>query len=121
LPAPTVSKAAAAAVASPAAATSPAGALDAWTAQWVSLRRAQIAAEFESLSAAEQSDWVDRLRAHLADRGVHPSIRKRLDSHGWRHQLVQGEFLKFYKGPDWDKPTPQELLSIAAEQSSRRP
>jgi hypothetical protein len=34
---------------------------------------------------------------------------------------VQGEFLKFYKGPDWDKPTPQELLAIAAEQSSRRP
>jgi hypothetical protein len=104
----------------PAAAVSPAGALDAWAAQWVSQRRVQIAAEFESLPAAEQAEWVDRLRMHLADRGVHPSIRKRLESHGWRHQLVQGEFLKFYKGPDWDKPTPQDLLAIAAEQSSRR-
>ncbi len=120
VPTPSVAKPVMAAAPGPAAAVSPAGALDAWAAQWVSQRRVQIAAEFESLPAAEQAEWVDRLRMHLADRGVHPSIRKRLESHGWRHQLVQGEFLKFYKGPDWDKPTPQDLLAIAAEQSSRR-
>ena len=48
----------------------------------------------------------------LAERGVHPSIRRRLETHGWKHQLVLGEFIKFYKGPDWDKPGPQDLVSV---------
>ena len=96
-----------------------AAALEGWTAEWVSRRRAMVVAEFEALSAETESEWVEKLRKHLIERGVHPSIRKRLDSHGWKHPMVTGEMIRFFKGADWDKPTPQELLTIAA-QSGRR-
>jgi hypothetical protein len=96
-----------------------AAALEGWTSEWVSRRRALVVAEFEALSSEEQAEWVERLRAHLADRGAHPSIRKRLESHGWKHQLVAGELIRFFKGADWDKPSSQDLLVIAAEQSGR--
>jgi hypothetical protein len=94
-------------------------AMEGWTSEWVGRRRAAVIAEFLALSAEEQSSWVERLRAHLVERGAHPSVRKRLDSHGWQHQLVIGELIRFYKGTEWDKPTPQELLAIAAEQGTR--
>ena len=96
-----------------------AAAVEGWTSEWVARRRAGVIAEFEALSGEQQADWSDRLRTHLAERGVHPSIRRRLETHGWKHQLVLGEFIKFYKGAEWDKPGPQDLLAIAAEQSGR--
>jgi len=92
-----------------------AAALEGWTAEWVSRRRALVVAEFESLPTDVQDEWVGRLRTHLIERGVHPSVRKRLDSHGWKHQLVAGELIKFFKGADWDKPGPHELLAVAAQ------
>ena len=94
-------------------------ALEGWTAEWVSRRRALLVAEFEALSSEDQAEWVARLRAHLAERGAHPSIRKRLETHGWKHQLVAGELIKFYKGADWDKPSSEELLAIAAQRGGR--
>jgi hypothetical protein len=96
-----------------------AAAVEGWTSEWVARRRAGVVAEFEALPAEQQADWTERLRLHLVERGVHPSIRRRLETHGWKHQLVLGEFIKFYKGAEWDKPGPQDLLAIAAEQSAR--
>ena len=96
-----------------------AAALEGWTAEWVSRRRALVVAEFEALSIDVQAEWVGRLRTHLIERSAHPSIRKRLDSHGWKHQLVAGELIRFFKGADWDKPSPQELLAIAAQRGGR--
>jgi hypothetical protein len=94
-------------------------ALEGWTSEWVSKRRAQVIAEFDSLAPEAQADWVDRLRTHLNERGAHPSIRKRLESHGWKHPLVAGEMIRFFKGADWDKPTPQDLLAVAAQRGGR--
>jgi hypothetical protein len=102
--------------ASSAAATA---ALDGWTAEWVSKRRALVVAEFEALPPETQADWVGRLGVHLYERGAHPSIRKRLETHGWKHPMVTGELIRFFKGADWDKPTPQELLAIAAQRGGR--
>ena len=96
-----------------------AAALEGWTTEWVSRRRALVVAEFEALSADVQAEWIERLRAHLLERGVHPSIRKRLESHGWKHQMVAGELIRFFKGADWDKPSQQELLAIAAQRGGR--
>ena len=103
----------------PAGSAQAAAALEGWTAEWVSARRAQVLAEFEALALQTQADWVQRLRVHLYERGAHPSIRKRLDSHGWLHPIVAGELIRFFKGSDWDKPPPQELLTIAAQRSGR--
>ena len=96
-----------------------AAALEGWTAEWVSRRRALVVGEFDALPAEAQTEWVEKLRAHLIERGVHPSIRKRLETRGWKHPMVTGEMIRFFKGSDWDKPTPQELLTIAAQSGSR--
>ena len=92
-----------------------AAAMEGWTSEWVSRRRALIVAEFEALPEEVQAEWVGRLRLHLLEKGAHPSVRKRLETHGWRHQLVAGELIRFFKGADWDKPSPQELLAVAAQ------
>ena len=96
-----------------------AAALEGWTAEWVSRRRALVVGEFDALPAEAQTEWVEKLRAHLIERGVHPSIRKRLETHGWKHPMVTGEMIRFFKGAEWDKPTPQELLTIAAQSGGR--
>ena len=44
-------------------------------------------AEFEALTPEVQADWVGRLRTHLYERGVHPSIQKRLETNGWKHPM----------------------------------
>ena len=103
----------------PASSAAAAAALEGWTAEWVSKRRALVMAEFEALTPEVQADWVGRLRTHLYERGVHPSIRKRLETNGWKHPMVTGELIRFFKGADWDKPTPQELLTIAAQRGGR--
>ncbi|GCL65534.1 replication initiation protein [Pseudaquabacterium pictum] len=94
-------------------------ALEGWTAEWISRRRAMVLEEFDALSTDEQAKWVERLRTHLYERGAHPSIRKRLETSGWKHPMVAGELIRFFKGPDWDKPTSQELLAIAAQRGGR--
>jgi Initiator Replication protein len=96
-----------------------AAALEGWTSEWVSRRRAVIVAEFEALADPMRAEWADRLRVHLVEKGAHPSVRKRLETHGWKHPLVVGELIRFYKGADWDKPNSQELLAVAAQLSSR--
>jgi len=103
----------------PANSAAVAAALEGWTAEWVSARRALVLAEFDSLAPETQADWVERLRVHLNERGAHPSIRKRLETNGWKHPIVIGELIRFFKGADWDKPTPQELLTIAAQRGGR--
>lgn len=94
-------------------------AVEGWTAEWVTRRRALVLEEFEALPPVEQAGWVDRLRTHLYERGAHPSIRKRLETSGWKHPMVTGELIRFFKGVDWDKPTPQELLAVAAQRGGR--
>jgi hypothetical protein len=103
----------------PANSAAAAAALEGWTAEWISTRRALVVAEFEALPPETQAGWVERLRTHLYERGAHPSIRKRLETNGWKHPMVTGELIRFFKGTDWDKPTPQELLTIAAQHGGR--
>lgn len=93
-------------------------AVDGWTAEWVARRRAEILAEFQGLPPETQANWAERLRTHLEERGAHPSIRKRLDTNGWVHPMVTAELIRFFKGQDWDKPQPQQLLAIAAQRST---
>lgn len=93
--------------------------MEGWTAEWVSTRRALVISEFEALSAAKQAEWIERLRAHLEERGAHPSVRKRLETSGWKHPMVAGELIKFFKGADWDRPSSEELLALAAARGGR--
>lgn len=92
-----------------------AAALESWTAEWVRKKRAQVISEFESLPLETKSEWLKRLRAHLDESEAHPSIRRRFEKDGWDHPMVVVELIKLFKGNDWDKPTDEQLLSIAAQ------
>ena len=95
---------------------SAAAAMERWNAEWVSRRLALAESEFESFSIEDRNEWVERYRLHLIEKNSHPSILKRLASHGWKSPLVKGQFLGFFKSGESDKPSSQELLEIAAQQ-----
>lgn len=90
-----------------------------WTEAWIRHRREQIVRDIAGLSAEEQGRLSQALLEDMEARQVHPSIRKRLQTSGWQHALVVAEMVRFYAvgaiGDDWDRPTPQQLLAIAAQ------
>jgi len=90
-----------------------------WLAEWLNRRREQMADEVAGLSAQGQADLVLALQADMDRRNVHPSLRKRLHTSGWRHPMVRSEMIRFYAtavhGETWDRPSAEQLLAIAAE------
>jgi len=90
-----------------------------WREEWLRRRREQLIAEIQSLAPEVQQSLVDDLLAQMDERGVHPSIRKRLATNGWTHPMVVQEMVRFYAqgahGDDWDTVSPDEVLTIAAE------
>ena len=90
-----------------------------WMDEWLRRRRDAIAADIAALSTAAQAQLVEDLLDEMAERQVHPSIRKRLQNSGWQHPLVVREMIRFYAagayGEGWDRPTPEQLLAVAAE------
>lgn len=90
-----------------------------WHAEWLRRRREQIAAELAALPAERQAELCARLLGDMVERDVHPSIRKRLQTSGWRHPMVLPEMLRCYAadvyGPQWDQPSAEQLLAIATE------
>ncbi len=95
-----------------------------WSAEWVRRRQEKCAADIASLSTERQQALVSDLLAHLESRGAHPSVSKRLRTSGWQHPMVRHEMLKFFGvatyGEEWDKPTAEQLLAIAAELGEER-
>ena len=90
-----------------------------WLAEWLNRRREQMADEVAGLSAQGQADLVLELQVDMDRRKVHPSLRKRLHTSGWRHPMVRSEMIRFYAtavhGEAWDRPSAEQLLAIAAE------
>lgn len=90
-----------------------------WLEEWMRRRRQQVVDQISGLSEPEQAHLVSLLDEDMERRNVHPSIRKRLSTSGWKHPIVMAEMVRFYAeasiGPDWDKPGPTDLLNIAAE------
>lgn len=90
-----------------------------WAEEWLRRRREAVRQDIASLSEAAQAELMAQLLASMEARQVHPSLRKRLQSNGWQHPMVLQEMLRFYAagtiGEHWDKPTPAQLLEVAAE------
>ncbi len=90
-----------------------------WRSEWLRRRREHCADEIAALDIERQNGLVDALLADMQHRGVHPSLRKRLQTSGWQHPMVRHEMLRFYAvgayGDDWDRPRAEQLLEIAAE------
>lgn len=90
-----------------------------WTEEWNRRRREQVIGQIAAMSEEGQGQLVQDLLSDMERRQLHPSIRKRLQTSGWRHPLVLPEMVRYYAegslGESWDKPTPQQLLQIATE------
>ena len=90
-----------------------------WAEEWIRRRRAKIVDDITRLPQDEQLRLSGSLLADMDARRVHPSICKRLRTSGWQHPLVIPEMVRYYAlavlGPDWDRPTPQQLLGVATE------
>ncbi|MGF6528871.1 RepB family plasmid replication initiator protein [Variovorax sp. PvP013] len=89
-----------------------------WNEQWLRERRGQVIEEIQALSVEAQNDLEAALLEDMERRNVHPSIRKRLQTSGWEHQIVIQDMVRYYAqathGPQWDQPTDRELLEVAA-------
>ena len=90
-----------------------------WSAAWLQRRHEQVRADIAQSSAEEQARLCELLSEDMAQRQVHPSIRKRLQGSGWQHPMVLHEMLRFYAraaiGEHWDQATPEQLLAVAAQ------
>lgn len=90
-----------------------------WAEAWMRQRREQIVRDIAALSADAQARLAAALLEDMEARQVHPSIRKRLQTSGWQHALVVAEMIRFYAvgaiGDDWDRPSPEQLLAVAAQ------
>ncbi|WP_341972261.1 replication initiation protein [Roseateles sp. PN1] len=90
-----------------------------WTEEWIRRGREKAVKAIAEMSTAEQDQLVTDLLHDMIVRSVHPSIRKRLQTSGWKHPMVVNEMVKYYAagafGDGWDKPTSEQLLEIAAE------
>lgn len=95
-----------------------------WIATWRERRIDAIKAEIAQLSGEALQQLLSSVEADLEARRIHPSVLRRLKQSGWTHPLVVMEFVRAFglgaHGDGWDQPTAEELLSIAAEQSTSR-
>ena len=92
----------------------------AWTDEWLRRRKERLRQGFQELPQPQQQDLIAAFGQELK-LGVQPQpqLLKRLDRSGWQHRMVLGAFIRFYAlrvlGADWDKPTADDILAIAAE------
>ena len=90
-----------------------------WMAEWNRRQREIVIDQIDAMSAEAQGQLCADLLSEMERNNVHPTLRKRLQASGWKHPLVLQEMVRWYAagalGEYWDKPTPQQLLSIAAE------
>lgn len=95
----------------------------AWMDEWLRRRKEELRRHFEDFELLRQEELLGEFRQELATTS-HPQFLKRFDSSGWQHRMLRDVFTKFLGtrliGAEWDKPTPDDILLIAAELASRR-
>lgn len=96
----------------------------AWTDEWLRRRKDRLRAGFQELSEPDQRECLESFRSELKS-SAQTQLLKRFDTSGWQHRLVLGAFTKFYAtraiGENWDKPTSDDILAIAAELAMDKP
>lgn len=90
----------------------------AWTDEWLRRLKDRLRKGFQELGEPEQQHLIEAFRQELKAT-AQTQLLKRLDSSGWQHRMVLAAFTKFYatrvSGENWDKPSPDDILAIAAE------
>jgi hypothetical protein len=91
----------------------------AWTETWLRSRKADLLRGFDELTELEKQKFLVDFRAELSGANL-PHFLKRFDTSGWNHSMVRETFVKFLGvqliGPDWFKPSSDDILAIAAAQ-----
>ncbi len=94
-----------------------------WSDEWLRRQKARVVSMIRALSDDSVRKLETDLAAELEANQAHPSLIKRLQSHGWDHQMVRHLVIDSYAraaiGDDWDSPPIEELLDIASESGSR--
>ena len=89
-----------------------------WTEEWLTRQKEALRRRMHDLPEIMQQELLQSFADELEAAGQGQLLR-RLRSSGWDHRLVRDAFIKFYGlrsiGDLWDKPTPEDVLSIAAE------
>ncbi|MBK5204788.1 MAG: RepB family plasmid replication initiator protein [Polaromonas sp.] len=89
-----------------------------WTDEWLRRRKEGLRQGFQEDGEQSQQELLESFRQELKTT-KQPQILKRLDLSGWQHRMVRETFTKFLGmrviGNDWDKPTLDDILTIAAE------
>ncbi len=95
----------------------------AWTDEWLRRRKDGLQQAFQELDEVPQREILETFRQELKITS-HQQFLKRFDTSGWQHRMVRDAFTKYLGvrniGKDWDKPTPDEILAIAAELAAKR-
>jgi hypothetical protein len=90
-----------------------------WTETWLRARKADLLIGFEELAETDKVKMLSDFRSELVETGQSHFL-KRFDSSGWNHTMIRDTFIKFLGvqliGRDWFKPSPDDILAIAAEQ-----
>jgi len=88
-----------------------------WLDEWLRRRRHLMHKEFAALPEEIQEQYKAKYRSHLVD--ARSALLRRFDADGWEHRILVSDFLRRYAlstwGPEWDKPTAQQLLVVAGE------
>lgn len=89
-----------------------------WTDEWLRRRKEGLRQGFQEDGEQSQQELLESFRQELKTT-KQPQILKRLDLSGWQHRMVRETFTKFLGmrviGNEWDKPTLDDILTIAAE------
>lgn len=90
----------------------------AWTETWLRTRKTDLLRGFEELTSLEQERILADFRNEL--QANQPHFLRRFDTSGWNHGMIRETFLKFLGmqliGPDWFKPSADDILAVAAAQ-----
>lgn len=95
----------------------------AWMDEWLRRRKEALRNEFEDFDSKYQQELLEAFRQELKTTSQ-PQFLTRFESSGWKHRMLKEVFTKFLGlrsfGTEWDKPTTEEILAIAAELASRK-
>jgi hypothetical protein len=89
-----------------------------WTDEWLRRRKDGFRADFQELPIDKQQEILHGFKEEL-QRSSQPQILKRFEQSGRDHRMVRETFVKYlgatFLGSEWDKPTVEDILSLAVE------
>lgn len=89
--------------------------------QWLRRKKDELRSLFQECPQSEQDDLLRQFRATLTNQ---PMI-KRFDSSGWNHRMIRDTFAGFlgevWRGAEWNRPGPDEILALALEKAPIAP